>query len=86
MIGPASRQICNARDAVVDDGAVPHRGTEHLVTTVRERIDECLQTLAVDEHSCLIDWEIQHRAPRRFHWRFWLWEWERLIVNDRPPC
>ncbi len=60
MIRPAGRQFRNARNGVIDNGAVPHGGAEHLVATTGERINERLQALARDEQSCLVDWELVH--------------------------
>jgi hypothetical protein len=48
-IGPAFRQIRQARDPVVHDGAVPHRWPHHLIPAGDQNVDERLKGLTGDD-------------------------------------
>ena len=55
MIRPAGRQIRNARNGVIDNGTIPHRGAEHLIAAADKRIDERLETRAREEQPWPLD-------------------------------
>ena len=47
-IGPSDGEIFETRDSVVNNGAVAHRRTNHLVPAVRQAADDALQDIPLD--------------------------------------
>jgi hypothetical protein len=48
-LGPAHRQVPQALDCVVDNGAVAHGRPQHLTAPAAQRVDQGLQAVACDD-------------------------------------